>query len=136
MTPFLRNAKKCDGRVRIIPILRNSSRCQVALEALTNYDWPGNIRELRNVIERSVVWSSGPELRVALPELDSKSTRVELQGGRASNICQATERAHILQVLKEAKGMVGGTNGAAARLGLMRTTLQSRMRKYKIARLY
>jgi formate hydrogenlyase transcriptional activator len=54
---------------------------------------------------------------------------------RASNVSGA-ERARILQVLKETKGMVGGTNGAAARLGLKRTTLQSRMRKYDIGRLY
>jgi formate hydrogenlyase transcriptional activator len=104
-----------------------------ALEALTNYDWPGNIRELQNVIERSVVLSNGPELRVALPELDGKST------ASVTLICGATdgaisERARILQVLKEVGGQVGGTDGAAARLGLKRTTLQSRMRKYNIAR--
>ena len=106
-----------------------------AMEALMNYDWPGNIRELQNVIERSVVLSGGPELHVALPELDGRSANVALHV-RASNVTELSERARILQVLKETKGMVGGANGAATRLGLKRTTLQSRIRKYNIARLF
>jgi DNA-binding NtrC family response regulator len=106
-----------------------------AMEALTTYDWPGNIRELQNVIERSVVLSNGPEFHVALPELDGKSALVALHV-RASNVTELSERVRILQVLKETKGMVGGPDGAAARLGLKRTTLQSRMRKYNIARLF
>ena len=106
-----------------------------AMEVLTNYDWPGNIRELQNVIERSVVLSSGPELRVALPEMITRSAPVVLHG-RASNVTELAERARILQVLRETNGMVGGTDGAAARLGLKRTTLQSRMRKLNIARLF
>jgi formate hydrogenlyase transcriptional activator len=107
-----------------------------ALEALTNYDWPGNIRELQNVIERSVVLSSGSELLVTLPEFDDRSVHLMPQG-RVSNISDTSdERARILQVLKETNGMVGGANGAAARLGLKRTTLQSRMRRYNIARLF
>ena len=104
-----------------------------AMEALTNYDWPGNIRELQNVIERSVVLSDGPDLHVALPEFDGGSGPVALHV-RAANVTDLSERARILQVLKETKGMVGGANGAAARLGLKRTTLQSRIRKYNIAR--
>ena len=106
-----------------------------AMEALTNYDWPGNIRELQNVIERSVVLSNGPELHVALPEFDGKCAPVALHV-RASNVTELSERVRILQVLKETRGMVGGPDGAAARLGLKRTTLQSRMRKYNIARLF
>ena len=106
-----------------------------SMEELTTYDWPGNIRELQNVIERSVVLSHGPELHVALPELDSKPAQVALHV-RASNVTELSERVRILQVLKETKGMVGGPGGAAARLGLKRTTLQSRMRKYNIARLF
>ena len=104
-----------------------------ALEALTNYDWPGNIRELQNVIERTVILTNGPELRVAMPEFDSKSP-ASAPRGQASNHSSASERARILQALKEASGQVGGANGAAARLGMKRTTLQSRMRKYNIAR--
>ena len=106
-----------------------------ALEALTNYDWPGNIRELQNVIERSVVMSGGTDLYVVLPEADGKLAPAVLLGP-ASNVTELSERARILQVLKETKGTVGGANGAAVRLGLKRTTLQSRMRKYNIARLF
>jgi len=106
-----------------------------ALEALTNCDWPGNIRELQNVLERSVILSNGAELRVAMPESNGKFAPAALHS-RASNISEAADRTRILQALKEAKGMVGGPNGAAARLGLARTTLQSRMRKYNITRLF
>lgn len=106
-----------------------------ALEALINYDWPGNIRELQNVIERSVVLSSGPELRVVLPENDDKRAD-ESQHVPPSNVTEISERARILQALKAARGMVGGVDGAAARLGLKRTTLQSRMRKYNIGRFF
>ena len=122
-----KHAKRMDRNIQSIPTY--------ALEALTIYDWPGNIRELQNVIERSVVLSNGPELHVALPELDGKSAPVALHV-RASNVTELSERARILQVLKDTKGMVGGADGAAARLGLKRTTLQSRMRKYNIARLF
>jgi formate hydrogenlyase transcriptional activator len=107
----------------------------MALEALTNYDWPGNIRELQNVIERSVILTNGPELHVAMPEFGGRSA-VVTPHGRASNVLQAAERARIVQALEDARGRVGGPDGAAARLGLKRTTLQSRMRKYNIGRRY
>jgi formate hydrogenlyase transcriptional activator len=106
-----------------------------ALEALTNYDWAGNIRELQNFIERSVILSAGSALHVAMPELSGKGAPAGLHG-RPANISEAAERTRILQALKDAKGMVGGPNGAAERLGLARTTLQSRMRKYNIGRSY
>jgi formate hydrogenlyase transcriptional activator len=106
-----------------------------ALQALTKYDWPGNIRELQNVIERSVILSNGPELRIAMPEIVGTSNPVASRS-RTSDLSDAAERARILQALKEARGIVGGPDGAAARLGLRRTTLQSRMRKYNIGRLY
>ena len=122
-----KHAQRMDRRIESIP--------KQALESLTNYDWPGNIRELQNLIERSVILSNGPELQVALPEIAGRSSPVPLYG-RVSHTSEAAERARILQALKEAKGMVGGPNGAAARLGLKRTTLQSRMRKYNIGRLY
>jgi formate hydrogenlyase transcriptional activator len=105
-----------------------------ALDALTTYDWPGNIRELQNVIERSVVLSSSRELRIAMPDLVGKSVTVILP--TRSNLSESEERDRILLALKEAAGRVSGANGAAARLGLKRTTLQSRMRKYNIARLF
>ncbi len=106
-----------------------------ALEALTSYDWPGNIRELQNVIERSVILSNGPELRVAMPEFNANSAQAA-QHDRTSSLSDTAERARILQALKEANGHVGGREGAAARLGLKRTTLQSRMRKFNIGRQY
>jgi formate hydrogenlyase transcriptional activator len=104
-----------------------------ALEALTNYDWPGNIRELQNIIERSIILTNGPELRVSMPVAGSKPAPVRLDDQRQS-VSDNTERALILGVLKETGGRVGGADGAAARLGFKRTTLQSRMRKYNIAR--
>jgi formate hydrogenlyase transcriptional activator len=94
-----------------------------------------DIRELQNVIERSVVLSNGPKLHVALPDLEDRRAHVALRLP-ASNGSEIPERARILQALNEANGAVGGENGAAARLGLKRTTLQSRMRKYNIARLF
>jgi DNA-binding NtrC family response regulator len=111
-----------------------------AIEALIRYDWPGNIRELQNVIERSVIVSKGPELHVTLPQLAPQSSGLPAAAaplyGRASSVSQAVERARILDALKETNGHVGGADGAAARLGLKRTTLQSRMRKYDIGRVY
>jgi formate hydrogenlyase transcriptional activator len=106
-----------------------------ALDALSRYDWPGNIRELQNVIERSVILTHGNVLTVAMPELMG---RVANAGPHARNpeSNQGAERERILHALKEANGVVGGAGGAAARLGLKRTTLQSRMRKYRIARQY
>ena len=105
-----------------------------ALEALTKYDWPGNIRELQNVIERSVILSNGPDLDVAMPEMIGRSSPAAFRGPAEGP--DVAERARILEALKEASGIVGGPNGAAARLGMKRTTLQSRMRKYNIGRLY
>ena len=104
------------------------------MDALTAYDWPGNIRELQNVIERSVILTRGPEFRVAMPQSSDKSAPAPLHSPASNG--SAAERARILQVLKECKGQVGGPTGAAALLGLKRTTLQSRMRKYNINRLY
>jgi formate hydrogenlyase transcriptional activator len=106
-----------------------------ALEALTRYDWPGNIRELQNVLERSVILTSGKRLKIAMSEFMDKSAPAS---GHVRN-WDATlnaERDRIVKALEEAKGQVGGPDGAAARLGLKRTTLQSRMRKYNIARQY
>ena len=103
------------------------------LDALTNYDWPGNIRELQNVLERSVILTNGSALQVPMPELIGKAAPVTSHGTSPAGP-RNTERETILKALEEAKGMVGGPDGAAARLGLKRTTLQSRMRKYNIAR--
>ena len=123
-----KHAQRLDRKVDRIPTQ--------ALDALVNYDWPGNIRELQNVIERSVILSNGPELRVDMPEMIGGSSPAAPRSRRNSDAADAAERGRILQALKDAKGIVGGPNGAAARLGLRRTTLQSRMRKYSIGRLY
>jgi len=103
------------------------------LEALTNYDWPGNIRELQNVLERSVILTKGNVLQVAVPELIGNASALPVCG-KSSAESHNAERERILKALEEARGLVGGPDGAAVRLGLKRTTLQSRMRKYNIAR--
>jgi formate hydrogenlyase transcriptional activator len=104
-----------------------------ALDALARYSWPGNIRELQNVIERSVILTSGSVLTVAMPELMGKpAPPAPVRRPDTAEV----ERERILRVLKETKGVVGGPGGAAARLGMKRTTLQSRMRKYQISRQY
>jgi formate hydrogenlyase transcriptional activator len=96
------------------------------MDALTCYHWPGNVRELENLIERAVILSPGPELRVPVAELKQPSEA-------PSNLSlQAAEREHIVRVLRETHGVVGGPRGAASRLGLKRTTLQSKMRKLGI----
>jgi formate hydrogenlyase transcriptional activator len=79
-----------------------------------------------------VILTNGPELHVTMPEIIGNPAPPS--HGRDSNGSQAADRARILRALKESNGQVGGPNGAAARLGLKRTTLQSRMRKYSIAR--
>lgn len=121
-----KHAHKMGRRIDTIPT--------ASLEALTRYDWPGNIRELQNLIERSVILTNGTTLNVALPELGEKAAAGFTRGG--TNTSQANERERIIKALEEAKGQVGGPHGAAARLGLKRTTLQSRMRKLNIARQY
>jgi len=102
-----------------------------ALEALTRYDWPGNIRELQNVLERSVILTHGTTLHLQTSELQPKADSLYRRDPEPS---QGSERERILKALEEANGKVGGANGAAARLGLKRTTLQNRMQKHKIAR--
>jgi len=100
-----------------------------AMETLQTWHWPGNIRELENVIERSVILSQGRELQVPVSELRERAQAVP--SGPLPTLEQA-EREHILKALGEAGGKVGGRNGAAARLGLKRTTLQSRMARLGI----
>jgi formate hydrogenlyase transcriptional activator len=101
-----------------------------ALHALTDYSWPGNVRELENLIERAVILSRGPVLHIALNDLRPVS---DTPAGAPSTL-EAAEREHILRVLGETKWVIGGPKGAAARLGLKRTTLQSKMLKLGISR--
>jgi DNA-binding NtrC family response regulator len=100
-----------------------------AMAALSSYPWPGNIRELQNFIERSVILTSGNVLRVQAKELQLDSPVAASTGGTLEEI----EREHILQALRESDGVIGGRSGAALRLGLKRTTLLSRMQKFGIS---
>ena len=119
-----RYARKMNRAIEEIPA--------AALEALTRYNWPGNIRELQNLVERSVILSPGRVLQIAVPDAvpDSGSLRWTLPVSKDEN----PERERILDVLRLSDGIIGGADGAAARLGLRRTTLQSRMKKLGIAR--
>jgi formate hydrogenlyase transcriptional activator len=101
-----------------------------AMTALTRYAWPGNVRELENLIERAVILSQGPVLRAPLSEL--KVTAETTHNGTAT--LEAAEREHILRVLGETRWVIGGPAGAATRLGMKRTTLQSKMQKLGITR--
>ena len=100
-----------------------------AMEALQDYSWPGNIRELQNFIERAVILTQGPTLRAPLSELK------RLSGPRTrTGTLEDVEREHILQVLEETRWVVGGPRGAAARLGLKRTSLVYKMQRLGISR--
>jgi formate hydrogenlyase transcriptional activator len=100
-----------------------------AMAALCRYAWPGNVRELENAIERAVILTSGLALRVPASEFP---TRVVPPSGDGT--LEATEREAVVRTLRETNWVLGGPQGAAARLGLKRTTLQSRMRKLGIRR--
>ncbi|HWO41683.1 MAG TPA: helix-turn-helix domain-containing protein, partial [Candidatus Eisenbacteria bacterium] len=111
-----------------------------AMTALTEYDWPGNVRELENFIERAVILSREAELEVPLSELKqrrqsgAKMTAIPAASPPEITTLEEAERDHIIRALKETNWIVGGPDGAAARLGIKRTTLQSRMRKLGISR--
>ena len=98
-----------------------------AMETLMRYPWPGNIRELQNFIERAVILTNGDVLQV--PPLPSRMPRRQ----RPVTLRDA-ERDHILKALEESNWVVGGKHGAAARLGVARTTLIGKMRKRGISR--
>ena len=107
------------------------------MEALVQYHWPGNIRELQNILERAVILSAGPVLRVPLEELRPNTpSRQEPTPAAKSrgmrSVLDDTERQEILKALEESKWVVAGPNGAAARLGMKRSTLQTRMHKLGI----
>src|SRR2546426_1233793 len=100
------------------------------MTALSRYHWPGNVRELENLIERAVILSQGTELHVPLPELKAAAT----EGTSFVTTLEAAEREHIVRALQAAKWIIGGPSGAAVKLGMKRTTLQSRMQKLGISR--
>lgn len=103
------------------------------MNALIRYPWPGNIRELQNVIERAVILSKGPVLKVSLADLKSKTPDADGLTNGAATLAEI-ERRHILSVLEQTNWIFAGPNGAAARLGMKRPTLQFRMQKLGISR--
>jgi PAS domain S-box-containing protein len=100
-----------------------------AMSALVGWPWPGNVRELENFMERSVILSNGPILNVPLVELS-----VAPQDFHNDGTLESLRREIIVRMLRETRGLLSGPEGAAARLGLKRTTLQSRMQKLGISR--
>ena len=99
------------------------------MEKLTRYAWPGNVRELENLIERAVILSPGPVLRIPEGQLAPQTGAVP-----AATTLEAAEREHILRILHQTNWVIAGPNGAASRLGMKRTTLESKLKKLKIAR--
>ena len=116
------HARRMNRRIETIP--------PEIMQALTRWSWPGNVRELENFMERAVILSPGPVLRAPLAELQLTT---EPDAEPTAKLHDA-EREHILRVLREAKGMLSGPNGAATRLGLKRTTLNSKLKKLGIKR--
>jgi formate hydrogenlyase transcriptional activator len=117
-------SQRMDRRIETIP--------DDTMDALKKYAWPGNIRELQNLIERAVILSPGSVLQVPLRHL-----RIHTAGGLTHQPTQTlaeAEREHILAALKEADWVISGQKGAATRLGINRSTLQFRMRKLGIVR--
>lgn len=102
------------------------------MAALTSYHWPGNIRELQNLVERGVILTRGTSLEIPLGEL-KQASKVSVQSDGSTTL-EAVEREHILRILGESNWIIGGPTGAAARLGMNRTTLNHRMRKLGIIR--
>jgi formate hydrogenlyase transcriptional activator len=114
-------ARRMNRRIETIP--------PQAMQALTRYSWPGNVRELQNFIERSVILSPGNILHPPIAEL--KEAPVERHNSELSTL-EEMEREHVLRAIRESNWVLGGPNGAAARLGMKRTTLAYRIRKLNI----
>ncbi len=128
-------ARRMGRRIETIPA--------EAMEVLIRYPWPGNIRELENVIERAVILSPGPALHINLGDLKVTGQKSEVESTAATSEARSpnsgstladAERDHILGVLRKTGWVLGGSNGAAARLAMKRTTLQSKMKKLGISR--
>jgi formate hydrogenlyase transcriptional activator len=101
------------------------------MDALSHYSWPGNIRELQNLMERAALLSNGPSLRVPLAEILADS---DFSAASGENALKQAEREQIVRALRESNWVVGGARGAAARLGLQRTSLAYKMQKLGISR--
>jgi formate hydrogenlyase transcriptional activator len=120
-----KHAKKMDKQIETIPAQ--------AMSKLQAWHWPGNVRELENFVERSVILTSGPVLHVPLTELESADGE-QYARPVITGTLRDSEREYIMKALKECNGMIAGPNGAAARLGLKRTTLQSKMKKLGLSK--
>jgi formate hydrogenlyase transcriptional activator len=133
-----RFARRIGRRIETIP--------SAVMDALVRYSWPGNIREMQNIIERAVILSPGPTLQVPLSDLQE---RMNDEGGtmnqeqsfhpssfipHPSKTLADAEREHILDAFRETGGVLGGPEGAAARLGMKRSTLQWKMKRLGISR--
>ena len=118
-----RLSRRMQKRIRSVP--------KPALEGLMNADWPGNIRELENFIERCVILTQGDELNVPRAELNRSAGRTVVP---AASTFEQAERQAIIDALRTASGRIAGKGGAAERLGLKRTTLQNKMRRLSITR--
>jgi formate hydrogenlyase transcriptional activator len=116
-------AQRMKKRIETIP--------SEAMQALQAYDWPGNVRELENFIERAVILTQGSDLFVSLAELKRTPSHTADSG---TTTLEQAEREHILKALRESEWVIGGLTGAAVRLGMKRTTLQSKMQKLGISR--
>lgn len=112
-------SEKMGKRIESIP--------REAMEALQNYSWPGNIRELRNVLERAMILTKGTKLNIEMPKLSNANIS-------RSKSLEDVERGHIVGVLEAANWRIRGKNGAAEILGLKPTTLEARMHKLDIHR--
>jgi formate hydrogenlyase transcriptional activator len=122
-------AKRMNKQVECVP--------QEAMRVLLNHPWPGNVRELQNFIERAVILSTGKVLRPPLAELKEPADRLDASRESAAPkaiTLKDAEREHIIQALAETHWVIGGPKGAAARLGLQRTTLISKMQRVGISR--
>ena len=119
-----RFAQRMRRRIEVIP--------DEALETMQRWAWPGNVRELANLIERAMILSPGPRLEIPVAELEHTGSRAGRWNGTATLV--QLEREPILRVLEEANWLIAGPRGAAARLGMKRTTLQSLIKRLEITR--
>jgi formate hydrogenlyase transcriptional activator len=117
-------ARRMNRKIETIP--------SETIEVLGRYGWPGNIRELENLIERAVILSPGPVLQVPLGDFNGRTTPGQVNGKHRT--LEDAERAHILATLKETRWVLSGPSGAATHLGMNRSTLQFRMKKLGIVR--
>src|SRR5262249_61812249 len=120
-----RFARRMGRRIETIP--------SAVMDALVRSPWPGNVRELQNVIERAVILSPGPSLQVPPGDLQPAATQAEAPASAAVSLADA-EREHILGALRQTGGVLGGAEGAAARLGMKRSTLYKKMKRLGISR--